>query len=156
MPEEPTDSLSPAPEGSTPEAPPLAVHARRKRRSSPSRKHRHRDLTPEEDNRLRQRQAIAKILPSILAVMGGLSWLAGIWNVDKYQHHIGLIRTGQAFLAIGGGTLAFFLLREWIPKIIAGRKERKIRQATGHDERNRRRSGRHRHRSSKPSGVRVK
>jgi len=133
---------------------------RHRRRSSARPGHRHRDLTPEEDNRRRQREAIIRILPGILAVIGGLAWLAGSWNVDKYQHDIRLIRTGQVFLAIGAGFYAVLLLREWIGRLRSARKERAELLLQGIDLKANRRSAkhhrRHKHRSPKPSGVRAR
>jgi hypothetical protein len=133
----------------------LATAERRRRRHPSSHRRRHRDLTPEEDNRRRQREAIAKILPGILAVVGGATWIAGIWNVDEYQHHPKLVRVGRVFLLLGGGFYLVVLLREWILKAKAAYKERQDRVARGEVSAPRR-SHRRKHRSPRPSGLRVK
>ncbi len=131
--------------------------AERRRRAYKPRRHRHRDLTPEEDNRLRQRQVIIKIIPAILAVVGGAVWLVGIRDQDEYQWDRGLIRTGQVFLVFGAGFFAVLLLREWVAKLHAKCREKRALRLSGFGVDNgRQRSQRRRHRSSKPSGVRVR
>ena len=121
-------------------------------------RHRHRDLTPEEDNRRRQRRALLIIVPAILAVVGGLVWIAGAWNIDQYQHKRSLIRTGQAFLLLGGGVLGLLYLRQCILKLIAEIKERRNppmdTSLHHHHHRRGRRSERRRHRSARPSAFR--
>ncbi len=141
--------------GAQPSGTEASGEVRRHRRRSPSsHRRRHRDLTPEEDNRRRQREAILKILPGILVLLGSVAWVAGIWNPDEYQHHPKLIHVGQAFLLLGGGFYVILLLREWILKIRAAYKERRERMARGEIPR-RRRSHRRKHRSHRPSGLRV-
>ncbi len=128
----------------------------RRRRKRPSRAGRRaRDLSPEEDNRRRQRRVIALILPAIVAVIGGLVWAAGAWNVDPYFHHHKLIALGRTMLAAGVGVFAVLLTREWLLKLGSALKDRRERAQSPSSSSSRRRSGRRRHRSAKPSALRI-
>lgn len=120
---------------------------------------RHRDLTPEEDNRRRQRRIIVlNIVPGILAVLGGLVWIAGAWNMDEYQHQKKMVLTGQAFLLGGGGFFALLLLRQWGLKLLREIKERRNppldTSLHNHRHHHGHRSKRRRHRSARPSAFR--
>lgn len=142
------------PNPAVPNPEPSSRSARRRRRKTGRR---HRDLTPEEDNRRRQRRSIAVIIPAILAFVGGVVWVAGAWNQDSFQHHRGLIRTGQWFLGIGGGALGLILLRQWGRKLLEAIHERRHppMDTSLHDHHHRRgRSRRRRHRSARPSAFR--
>ncbi len=125
----------------------------RVRRKRPRRKgRRSRDLSPEDDNRRRQRRVIALILPAILGVTGGVVWALGAWNVDPVFHLHRLVRLGKTMLAIGSGVFVVLLVREWSQILRENLKERREHpKAPSH----RRRSGRRRHRSAKPSALRI-
>lgn len=128
----------------------------RRRRKRPRRSGRRaRDLSPEEDNLRRQRRVIALILPAILAVVGGVVWVAGAWNVDPYARSHKLIKLGRTMLALGVGVFAVLLTREWVLKLGSALKDRRERAASPASSSGRRRSGRRRHRSARPSALRI-
>ena len=103
--------------------PPLAAHQehlRLKRRTHQRpKRHKHRDLTPEEDSRRRHIQVVLLLIPLILGIVGIGLWAVGYANQDSYMRIHSLINTGIVMMALGGaGTLAWFI-RSWIPKIKA-------------------------------------
>lgn len=126
-----------------------------RRRSGSERRRKGRDLTPEEDNRRRQREAIIKVIPVFLIVVGIATWLWGSWEQDEYLHHKPLINLGRFFVLLGAGFFCVLLVREWVARAKTAYKERKEREELAR-KRSKRRGSKRRHRSKRPSGVRAK
>ena len=92
-------------------------HLRRSHQPSKHRRKRHRDLTPEEDSRRRQRWALLYAVPFVLIVVGFGAWVYGASNIDEYLRNHEMILTGKIMLGIGVAGLLILFVRGWVASL---------------------------------------